>query len=428
MHTVAGVDFGTTNSAIAVGKGDGSVELALFQDGPSLTKTFRSILYFPAKDRGSDKRPQVVAGPDAIHSYLDAETKGRLMLSIKSYLASRLFTHTQVYGRSYTIEDLISVILRKLREVAQIQFGGAVSHAVVGRPVVFSGAEQPEDEQFALGRLKAAAEMAGFDNTSFEFEPIAAAYHYEKQLDHDELVLIGDFGGGTSDFSLIRLGPSRRKEGHNQRHILGTEGLPIAGDTFDSRIMMNLVAPRLGLGSHFISLGKEFSVPVWIYTKLASWHLMSFLNTPDTMNVLRQVKAQALEPEKIEAMIHIIKDNLGYKLYRSVEATKVGLTAQDIASFIFNDSEADIKESVRRWAFESWIQPDVQAIAGCVERLMSRCSVTAADVDSVFLTGGSSFVPVVRRFFTKRFGADRLRSGEELTTVAKGLALCALDR
>lgn len=133
MHTVVGLDFGTTNSAIAVGIGDGSVELALFQDGPSLTKTFRSILYFPAKDRGSNKQPQVVAGPDAIHSYLDAETKGRLMLSIKSYLASRLFTHTQIYGRSYTIEDLISVILRKLREVAQIQFGGAVSNGAAER-------------------------------------------------------------------------------------------------------------------------------------------------------------------------------------------------------------------------------------------------------------------------------------------------------
>ncbi|HEX8116481.1 MAG TPA: Hsp70 family protein, partial [Pyrinomonadaceae bacterium] len=156
--------------------------------------------------------------------------------------------------------------------------------------------------------------------------------------------------------------------------------------------------------------------------------LMSFLNTPETMNVLRQVKAQAVEREKVEALIHVIKDNLGYKLYRSVEAAKVGLTAQETAVFTFNDSLVEIEERIERRAFESWVQPDVQAIAACVERLMSRCNVTAADVDSVFLTGGSSFVPVVRRLFTSRFGADRLRSGEELTTVAKGLALCALDR
>ena len=429
MNTVTGLDFGTTNSAIAVGRKEGTVSLAHFAEGVGSTTTFKSILYFPAREPGSLLKSQgAVAGPDAIRSYLEAEAKGRLIQSVKSYLASRLFTHTFINGRSYTIEDLIAIILRQLRESARTQFGDLGTQVVVGRPVNFAGVERPEDESFALERLRAAVETAGFENVSFEYEPIAAAYHYEKQLDHDELVLIGDFGGGTSDFTLIRLGPSRRRAGRDRSHILGTDGVPIAGDTFDSRSMMQLVAPRLGLGSHYRSLGRELNVPVWIYSKLANWHLMSFLKTPDTMNVLNQVRSQATEPEKIEAVIHIIKNNLGYQLYRAVEQTKVELTHRETGDFVFRDPPVDITASVERWRFESWIQQDVQAIAACVERLLTQCNVGARDVDSVFLTGGSSFVPVVRRFFQKRFGAERLRGGEELTTVARGLALCALDR
>lgn len=428
MGNVIGLDFGTTNSAIAVSNTDGkAATLAKFGSGSNSASTFRSILYFPAKERGVGKNPKIFAGPDAITAYLEAETKGRLILSIKSYLASSLFTHTVIYGRSYTLEDLITIILKRLKEAAFEQFGVLGSQVVVGRPVHFASAETTEDEALAIKRLGLALEQAGFQNFTFEFEPIAAAYQYEKQLDHDELVLIGDFGGGTSDFTLIRLGPSRRAQGHSRSDILGTDGVGIAGDTFDSRIMMHLVAPRLGMGSHYISLGKELPVPVWIYTQLSSWHRMSFLKDPSTMNVLREVRNQAVEPKKVKALIHIISENLGYELYSAVEQTKVELTDKEIGTFTFDHWPVNIEATVERWQFESWIQKDIQAIASCVDRLMAACNVTARDVDSVFLTGGSSFVPVVRRLFMKKFGADCLRGGEELTTVAKGLALRALD-
>jgi hypothetical chaperone protein len=145
------------------------------------------------------------------------------------------------------------------------------------------------------------------------------------------------------------------------------------------------------------------------------------------MKVLKEVRSQAQEREKIDALIHVITDNLGYELYRAVEHVKVELTDQETAHFRFQHSSVDINEKVDRWQFESWIQKHIQAIQTCVDRLMSRCNVTAQEVDSVFLTGGSSFVPVVRRLFAKKFGDSRLRGGEELTTVAKGLALRALD-
>src|SRR6185503_11231531 len=341
---VVGLDFGTTNSAIAVAGADQQATLASFGDATNRTTSFRSILYFPAKERNQPVKAETQAGPDAINAYLEADTKGRLILSIKSYLASDLFTTTTINGRPYTLEDLISLILRRLRTAVVDQFGVEAASVVIGRPVRFAGAEKEADERLALERLRVAAELAGFSEVTFEFEPVAAAYQYETQLDHDELVLIGDFGGGTSDFTLAQLGPGRKREGRNP--VLGTSGVAIAGDSFDSRIMMNLVAPKLGLGSHYVSLGKELPVPVWIFSQLSSWHRTFLLKEPKTMAVLREVKTQASEPEKVKALIHIITENLGYALYRAVEQTKVDLTSNEQADFLFAHASIFLKDTL----------------------------------------------------------------------------------
>jgi len=425
MRPVIGLDFGTTNSAIAVADERKVATLAHFADGAATTNSFRSILYFPLRDRSSAVKPETKAGPEAINSYLEADSKGRLILSIKSYLASRLFTSTQINGRFYTLEDLIAIILRRLRTTVIEQFDVPATSVVIGRPVRFAGADTEEDETLAVNRLRAAADLAGFSEVTFELEPVAAAYQYETQLDHDELVLIGDFGGGTSDFTLAQLGPGRRQTGRNP--VVGTSGVAIAGDTFDSRIMMNLVAPKLGLGSHYVSLGKELPVPVWLYSQLSSWHRTFLLKDPKTMAVLREVKNQASEPDKVTALIQIISENLGYALYRAVESTKVELTAGEEADFVFGHGSVIVKDTLERWRFESWIQDDIQNIATCVKNLLSQHNVNYGDIGSVFLTGGSSFVPYVRRFFAKTFGSHKLKGGEELTTVAKGLALRALE-
>jgi hypothetical chaperone protein len=428
---VVGLDFGTTNSAIAVANAGEEATLARFNAGGDTTTSFRSILYFPPKERSATAKVETAvkaetqAGPEAINSYLDADSKGRLILSVKSYLASRLFTSTQINGRFYMLEDLIAIILRRLRTTVVEQFGVSAESVVLGRPVRFAGADTEADETLALDRLRSAAKLAGFSDVTFELEPVAAAYQYETQLDHDELVLIGDFGGGTSDFTLAHLGPGRKRTGRNP--VIGTSGVAIAGDTFDSRIMMNLVAPKLGLGSNYVSLGKELPVPVWLYSQLSSWHRTFLLKDPKTMAVLRDVKNQASEPDKVKALIQIISENLGYALYRAVESTKVELTANEEAGFTFAHAPLNIEDTLERWRFESWIQDDVQNIATCVKSLFTQHNVNYGDIGSVFLTGGSSFVPYVRRFFARTFGSQKLKGGEELTTVAKGLALRALE-
>ncbi|KAF0194274.1 MAG: putative chaperone protein, partial [bacterium] len=319
-------------------------------------------------------------------------------------------------------------IINRLRKEAERQFGDIGNSIVIGRPVNFSGAKTKEDEDLAINRLRAAVEKCGFTDIIFEFEPIGAAYYYEKQLDHDELVLIADFGGGTSDFSLMHLGTSIDKKQNRATSILGTDGVAIAGDTFDSRIVRNLVAPYLGFKSFYKSMGKLLEMPYWVYEKLGRWHHVSFLKTRENMNILRELRGQAVEQKKIDALMYLIKEDLGYKLYRSVEQTKVELSDKEKNMFVFKEILPFIEEIVIRESFENWVNKDIEAISSCVDRLLAKCGVSTKEIDSVFLTGGSSFVPAVRNIFQQKFGAQRLRGGEELTTVAKGLALRGLDR
>jgi hypothetical chaperone protein len=428
MSAVVGLDFGTTNSAVAVAMQDGSTVLATFEGDGSPMTTFRSVLYFDPEHRTPNRKPQAMAGPRAITNYLQADTRGRLMQSMKSHLSSRLFRETYVFGEKYTLEDLIAIILRELRAAAEAQFGDIGSRVVVGRPVHFSGAGSAEDDAFALRRLRAALEQAGFEDVVFEFEPVAAAYEFESQLDHDELILIADFGGGTSDFSLMQVGPSVRRRGHTAEDILGTDGVAVAGDTFDSKVVRHVVAPRLGQGSAYRSaFDKVLPVPAWLYTNLERWHYLSFLKSKKTMDMLAELRLQAFEPEKIAALIHVIEHDLGYHLYRAVEQTKIELSEQELSTLRFRDAALAIEQAVRREEFEGWIGGEIAAIAACLDQLLERTGVAATDVGSVFMTGGSSFVPAVRQLFAARFGAARIHSGGELTSVAKGLALRALD-
>ncbi len=430
MRTLGiGIDFGTTNSSIARVDDSGEVQLASFPFAGNIVESYRSLLYLDhVKERGVT-RIRSWSGPAAIEEYLSAETKGRLVQSLKSFLSSRGLKATDVFGRRMTLEDLISRILRDLREKSEAQFGERIEHAVVGRPVRFVGAEKDEDDEFAEARLRRAFQTAGYSSVEFELEPVAAAQYYESTLDHDELILIGDFGGGTSDFSLLRVGPGVRRRGRNASDLLGNSGIGLAGDAFDARIVRNLVSPALGRGSSAESMGKVLpAVPNWVYSKLEHWHHLSFLRTSSTMNMLYSSRATAFEPAKIEALIHLIQEDLGYELHRSVQSVKVALSTQTAAPFRFSDGVIEIHAPVERCAFEQWIEEELAQIEGCVDALLAQSGADPGDVDMVFLTGGSSFVPAVRQIFESRFGQDRIRTGNEFTSVARGLALKAAAR
>jgi len=434
-----GIDFGTTNSALAVAEGGAAPRLAQFaRGGGNTTPTFRSVVYFE-RAPGGRGAPRELAGPRAIARYLAVDEPGRLVQSLKSFLAARDFSATRIFEREYRLEALIAVLLRALVGEAEKELGPITGPVVVGRPVRFVSARSAEDEELALARLRAAFATAGLDDVHFEYEPIAAAYHYERALDHDELILIGDFGGGTSDFSLLRVGPTARRERavhggrreravHGARQVLGNAGVPVAGDVFDGRIVRAVVAPALGLGSEFRSIfGAVLPVPRWIYGHLERWHHLSFLRSPRTLGLLFDLQRDALEPARLDALIHVVRADLGFPLHRAVERAKLALTRDDSARLHFAHESVKIEGGIARADFEDWIAPELSAIETCVDGLLASSGVSAGDVDRVFLTGGSSLVPAVRALFASRFGVERVRAGDELVSVASGLALRAQE-
>jgi len=427
MRRCLGLDLGTTNSSLALANAGRNIQLAQFPHSGGSSDTFRSILYFHPDAHDARRGITSVAGSTAIERYLEADGTGRLIQSIKSYLADSSFESTSVFGRTYSLTDLLSFLVRELRAIAEQQMGPLGPRIVVGRPVHFSGGKGDNDDAYAEGRLRKAIAAAGFEEIVFEYEPVAAAYYYESRLDHDELVLIADFGGGTSDFSLIRVGPTARKSNQADR-ILGNDGVGIAGDALDAKILHHLVSPSIGLGSSYQSmLGKELPVPVWIYAKLRRWHHLSFLKSKRTTELLREILDQSLEPEKIRALVHIIDQDLGYHLYRAVEKAKVSLSQSERTTFLFEDDTLRIEHPLARADFESWIADETTAMSECVDRLLAKVGVNAREVDRVFMTGGTSFVPAVRAIFDTRFGAEKIEAGGEMISVASGLALRAHD-
>jgi hypothetical chaperone protein len=334
-----------------------------------------------------------------------------------------------VFTRLYTLEDLIAIVVRALRTAAEAQFGDLGNAVVVGRPVHFAGAQQPEDEALALQRLRTALHASGFDQVTFEFEPVAAAYAYGSQLDREEVVLIADCGGGTSDLSLLRITPSPDASTPGAYQVLGTDGVAIGGDTFDSMLVRHLVAPQLGWGMSYRALDKLLPVPNWLYSQLERWDHLWFLNTRSTLELLHTIRSGAAAPEKIDQFIHVITHELGYPLSKAIEVAKFALTAHEASRLVFQEPPVALREGVARQTFETWIHPSLQAIEACIDRLLERCQVASTAVDCIFLTGGSSFVPAIRHLFARKFDAARLRSGGELTSVVRGLALraCSLD-
>jgi len=425
-----GIDFGTTNSALAVVGDDGGMNVARWSADGDTTSVYRSLLFF---EEGADwirGRPPCSTGPEAIEQYLWTGGDGRLMQSMKSFLASRHMLSTSVFGRDFKLEELVAEVVRGLWTSAANGLGLAPDsrpdHIVAGRPVTFAFSNGSEDDAFAEGRLRKGFALAGFDQVDFVFEPVAAAVHYEAALDRDETVLVADFGGGTSDFCLLRVGPGFRDAPTDPARVLSTGGVGVAGDAFDARIVEHVVAPALGRGSRYRSQsGKLLEIPGTLFKALGRWHDLSVLKTPRNVAKLDGYRRMAEEPEKIDALCYLVEADLGYAMYREVQAAKVRLSQEPTTAFAFEAGDVTVEATIERNAFDTWIAPELTQIASALDATLGTAGITVDAVDTVFMTGGTALVPAVRQIFADRFGDDKLRSGDYLTSVASGLATYA---
>jgi hypothetical chaperone protein len=418
MTAGIGLDFGTTNTVAARLAPDGEARLVEIAGSP----TFRSALAFyrPADDPRSRA---IEAGPFAIDAYVEEPLETRFIQSFKTYAASPLFTETRALDRRYAFEDLLSTFLLNMRGHAGEAMAQLPPRIVVGRPVRFAGSQA--DPALAMRRYREALARLGFSDVRYAFEPVAAAFFFARQLTADATVLVADFGGGTSDFSIVRF---ERRAGRLNATPLANSGVGVAGDAFDYRIIDNLVSPRLGKGSSYrATFGEVITVPSRYFAAFARWEQLALLRASRDMRDIRALTRTAIEPEKIEAFVELLDDNLDYRLYQSVSRLKEALSKEDEATFSFRAGGILIEEPVTRGRFEQWIAPELSAIAEALEEALAGAKLPPEGVDRVFLTGGSSFVPAVRRLFAEGFGEAKLEGGGELVSIASGLAMISAE-
>jgi len=414
-----GLDFGTTNTVLAArDERSGAVAPFSFQYGEDPVEALRTALCFWKPSFKHPATTAVEAGPWAIQHYIDDPEDCRFMQSIKTFSASPYFNGTYVFGKRYRFEDLLEAFFARVHAHAGDALRALPKRIVVGRPVKFAGASP--DALLAQQRYVAALSRFGFEDIIFVYEPVAAAFFFARSLKKAATVLVADFGGGTTDYSILRFEVA---DGVVRAQPLGHGGVGLAGDTFDCRIINNVILPHLGKDGSYQSMGKVLEIPRGVFTSFAQWNLLSVLKTSDEFRDLKRMLRSCLEPQKIERFIQIVEDDLGYPLYKAVSAAKARLSIAETTELNFPALGGDLHATIRRDDFEGWIADDLRRIELALDDTLASAGVGIAAIDRVFLTGGTSFVPAVRRIFENRFGADRIESGDELLSIANGLAM-----
>src|SRR5689334_2506290 len=403
-----GLDFGTTNTVLSWATPHHPADPVVFRFLSLVLFSFRSALTF--WDEGTEDHPLVKneAGPWAIQKFIEIAGDCRFIQSLKSFAASRLFEQTYVYGRAYKFEDLFATFFRTLRAHASPQLEHLPRDVLVGRPVAYAGTRP--DEALALERYEAALAPFGFERIRQVYEPVAAAFFYAQSLEESATVLVADFGGGTTDFSVIEFSIAAGKV---NAKALGHSGVGIAGDRFDYRIIDRVVLPELGKGTTYRAMGKRLELPRSCFASFAHWHELSMMKTSRDFRDLKELTALSDAPELLARFVRLVETDQGYLLYRSVTDAKEALSRAESAPFTFRGPGFSIETTLHRADFEKWIAEELEAIEATLEKVLARASIAARDVDRVFLTGGSSFVPAVRRIFGKRLSAGPLGAGLE---------------
>ncbi|MEO9334664.1 MAG: Hsp70 family protein [Pseudomonas sp.] len=409
-----GIDFGTSNSTVGwLRPGQGS--LLTLEDGKI---TLPSVIFFNTEER----RP--VYGRLALHEYLEGY-EGRLMRSLKSLLGSKLLkSETTVLGSALPFKDLLGFFIGELKKRAEAQAERAFEEVVLGRPVFFVD-DDPVADQEAQNTLVAVAHKLGFKEVSFQYEPIAAAFDYESSLAREELVLIVDIGGGTSDFSLVRLAPERHHLAERQGDILATGGVHIGGTDFDKQLSLAGVMPLFGYGSRMKS---DAFMPTSYHLNLATWHTINALYAQKTQLALQNMRYDIVDATGIDRLFGLIEQRAGHWLAMQVEESKIALSEQDARPIDLSRVEPGLVAELTRPLFENAIEPLLERIRASLTQLLADAGIAAEQVDTLFFTGGSSGVPALRQSVAAMLPNARSVEGNTFGSIGSGLAIEAKKR
>lgn len=408
-----GIDFGTSNSALSI----------FDEEKKELVTTISipSLLYFP-DDQDPSKKVKYFTGADAIQGYLQNGMKGRFMKSIKRVLPRSSFVETKIHTEMFNASDLVTLILKDLKAKADAITGCDCKKVILGRPVNFDDDNKAMDE-LAQRRLKKAAESAGFEELRFQFEPIAAAFTYEQVISKREKVLVADFGGGTTDFTYVELDPAKRNSKERGKDIIATGGIYIGGDSFDSAFMWEKGTPYFGKGVQYESMpGKYLEVPRVFFDNICSWEKMNFFNSQKAQVDLKKYYSYSKQNEKLKNLIALTEHNLGYSIFQSIEKTKVELSSSQKSVFNYSQMGIELEEQVSLDDYQEIIGRDIAKIEKYLDKFLITHKISPDQIDSLFLTGGTSLVTAVQDIFKKKFPGVPVKSEDNFISVAKGLA------
>ncbi|MEJ5962024.1 Hsp70 family protein [Pedobacter immunditicola] len=409
-----GIDFGTTNSALSI----------YDEEKEEIVDTILipSLIYF-SNNPDNKRSNNYIVGESAISAYLSEGMDGRFIKSIKQILSKSSFTETRIQNKKYTASDLVALILKELKNRADLIIGQDCRKAIIGRPVFFDD-DNTQKDTLAQTRLSKAAALAGFEEVRFQYEPIGAAFAYEKTLPHEERVLVADLGGGTTDFTYLVLDPAKSGSLNRRNDLMATGGIYIGGDSFDSAFMWEKGTPYFGKYTQYEATpGKKLTVPKSLYANICTWDKMNFFNGNRIKKDIENYYYFSGYDRQFKNLITLIDHNLGYSVFQAIENTKIGLSAKDISKFSYSNMDIDIDEDIEISQFEAIIDKDIQKIGNYLEEFMLENNIRATAIDSLFLTGGTSLVRAVQQLFERKFPHLIAKSGDNFTSVAKGLAL-----
>ena len=428
--TICGLDFGTSNSTIGVLINEEQTMVPLEQDIKGAWKTtLPSALFF------DDESDHIAFGRDAVARYTKGEP-GRLMRSMKNLLGhSTMNGSTQVKNKFYTYDEIIGFFVESLKLRAEAHIGsemGALESVVMGRPVHFNDTDSILDSA-AEEHLASIAKIAGFKQVSFQFEPIAAALDYEQQVRSEELALIIDIGGGTADFTLIRLSPERQKQADRHDDLLANHGIHIGGNDFDCRLSIEGVMPEFGLGMP-MSDRPSMKMPSRYYYDLATWHKIHLLYTHTVKRELQQLRLNVSDKHKMDSLIELLNNRKGHRLASLVEEAKIELstkleTTVDLKSLFTADWELMSGNCViTQQQLNNVLRSDIEKIFAAVDETLNQAALSSQDITTVFTTGGSTALPMIKDCINNKFPHARLMEGDLYNSVGSGLLMESIKR